>query len=280
VVSLPRISLPIPGLRRPAHDPQDAPTSLADVLRGTTLMRRLGENPNPAIVSCHGVQRTYEVGGEKVYALRGIDLELRRGDLVGLMGRSGSGKTTLLNLIGGLDRPTAGKVVIDGKSVGDLSDGQATELRRHKIGYCFQSFALLPVLSALENVELPMHIAGMNPRERRRRATELLDLVGLRRRMHHRPFELSGGEQQRTAIARALCNRPSLILADEPIAELDSVTGLQILKLFMRIRDVEDVTIVIATHDPTIHEVADRTYHIVDGRIARIETYDDAMVAV
>ncbi len=278
MVALP--SLPIPLLRRQKHDPQDAPTSLADVLAGVALRRRLGENPNPVIVSCQGVERVYKVGGDEVRALKGIDLELRRGDLVGLMGRSGSGKTTLLNLIGGLDRPTAGKVIIEGQSVGELSDAAATELRRHKIGYCFQSFALLPVLSALENVELPMHIAGMSPRERRRRAVELLDLVGLRRRMHHRPFELSGGVQQRTAIARALCNRPSLILADEPIAELDSVTGLQILKLFMHIRDVEDVTIVIATHDPTIHEVADRTYHIVDGRIARVETYEDAMVQV
>jgi putative ABC transport system ATP-binding protein len=196
------------------------------------------------------------------------------------MGPSGSGKSTLLNLIGGLDRPTAGTVWIDGQSVGELSDQQATDLRRHKIGYIFQSFALMPVLSALENVELPMHIAGVGAAQRRRRAVQLLELVGLGRRMHHRPFELSGGEQQRTAIARALANQPTLILADEPIAELDSVTGLQILKLFMRIRDVEDVTIVIATHDPTIHEVADRTYHIVDGRIARIETYDDATVQV
>ena len=232
------------------------------------------------LVEIRGLTKTYRRGGETIEVLHGIDLDIPRGDFVALMGPSGSGKTTLLNLIGGLDRPTAGRVWIDGQSVGELSDQQATELRRHRIGYIFQSFALLPVLSALENVELPMHIAGVSARQRRRRAMELLDLVGLARRMHHRPFELSGGEQQRTAIARSLVNRPSLILADEPIAELDSVTGLQVLKLLMRIRDVENVTIVIATHDATIHEVADRTYHIIDGRIARIETYEDATVQV
>jgi putative ABC transport system ATP-binding protein len=252
-----------------------------DPLAGARLVRRLGPNTNEVIVSCQAVERTYEIsGGEKVHALKGIDLDLRRGDLIGLMGRSGSGKTTLLNIIGGLDRPTAGDVVIDGHSVGALSDAEATELRRHKIGYIFQSFALLPVLSALENVELPMHIAAVPAGERHRRAIQLLELVGLGRRMHHRPFELSGGEQQRTAIARSLANRPSLILADEPIAELDSVTGLAILKLLMRVRDVENVTIVIATHDATIHEVADRTYHIKDGRIDRIETYEDATATV
>ena len=133
----------------------------------------------------------------------------------------------------------------------------------------------MPVLSALENVELPMHIAGVPVGERRRRAIELLEMVGLGRRMHHRPFELSGGEQQRTAIARALCNRPSLILADEPIAELDSITGLQILKLLMRVRDLENITVVIATHDATIHEVADRTYHLVDGRVDHIDHYEN-----
>jgi putative ABC transport system ATP-binding protein len=258
----------------------DAPTSIADLLAGARLMRRLGDNPNEVIVRCEAVERAYPVGNTEVKALKGVDLDLRRGDLIGLMGRSGSGKTTLLNLIGGLDRPTVGRVWIDGESIGELSDQRATEVRRGKIGYVFQSFALLPVLSALENVELPMHIAGVPRHERRRRAMDLLDLVGLTRRMHHRPFELSGGEQQRTAIARALVNRPKLILADEPIAELDSVTGLQILKLFMRIRDVENVTIVIATHDATIHEIADRTYHIVDGRIARIETYTDELVSV
>ncbi len=251
-----------------------------DPLLNTTLVRRLGENAGEVVLACEAVEREYEVGAERVRALRGVDLELRRGDLVGLMGRSGSGKTTLLNIIGGLDRPTRGEVTIEGRRIGAMSDDEVTALRRHRIGYIFQSFALLPVLSALENVELPMHIAGVGGSERRRRAEQLLTLVGLGRRMHHRPFELSGGEQQRTAIARALANRPSLILADEPIAELDSVTGLQILKLLMRVRDVENVTVVIATHDPTIHEVADRTYHIADGRVARVETYEEDQATV
>ncbi len=246
-----------------------------DAVTGQQLVRRLGPNTSPVIVECNKVEREYPLGGDVVYALKGVDIQLRRGDLVGLMGRSGSGKTTLLNLIGGLDRPTNGTVVIDGLNVGALSDQKATELRRHRIGYIFQSFALMPVLSALENVELPMHIAGVSVGERRRRAIELLGMVGLGRRMHHRPFELSGGEQQRTAIARALCNRPSLILADEPIAELDSITGLQILKLLMRVRDLENITVVIATHDATIHEVADRTYHLVDGRVDHIDHYLD-----
>jgi putative ABC transport system ATP-binding protein len=277
---MPSLTLPpfLSRFRRGASGPT-APEP--DPLAGARLERRLGPNNNEVIVACHGVERAYDIGGgEQVHALKGIDLELRRGDLVGLMGRSGSGKTTLLNIIGGLDKPTKGDVMIDGHNVGALSDAAATELRRHKIGYIFQSFALMPVLSALENVELPMHIAGVGIGERRRRAIQLLELVGLSRRMHHRPFELSGGEQQRTAIARALANRPSLILADEPIAELDSVTGLAILKLLMRVRDVQNITIVIATHDATIHEVADRTYHIKDGRIDRIETYEDAATAV
>jgi len=251
-----------------------------DPLLNTTLVRRLGQNEGEVVLACEDVEREYEIGAERIRALSGVDLELRRGDLVGLMGRSGSGKTTLLNIIGGLDRPTRGEVTIEGRRIGAMSDDEVTALRRYRIGYIFQSFALLPVLSALENVELPMHIAGVGGSERRRRAEQLLTLVGLGRRMHHRPFELSGGEQQRTAIARALANRPSLILADEPIAELDSVTGLQILKLLMRVRDVENVTVVIATHDPTIHEVSDRTYHIADGRVARVETYEEDQATV
>ena len=268
----------LPGfLSRFSKKPAGAPiVSEPDAVTGHKLVRRLGPNTSPIIVECKNVVREYPLGGDTVYALKGVDLELRRGDLVGLMGRSGSGKTTLLNLVGGLDRPTRGTVMIDGQNVGALSDQKATELRRHRIGYIFQSFALMPVLSALENVELPMHIAGVSVGERRRRAIELLEMVGLGRRMHHRPFELSGGEQQRTAIARALCNRPSLILADEPIAELDSITGLQILKLLMRVRDLENITVVIATHDATIHEVADRTYQLVDGRVDHIDHYGDA----
>ncbi len=225
------------------------------------------------LVRVVGVERVYPLGREQVVALRGINLSVRAGQLVGLMGRSGSGKTTLLNIIGGLDKPTGGTVFVRGHDLSRLSDSALTALRRATIGYVFQSFALIPVLSALENVELPMHIAGIGRRDRHRRAVELLQLVGLGRRMHHRPFELSGGEQQRVAIARALANRPSLILADEPTGELDSTTGLQIMTLFRYIVTNEpEVAVIIATHDPTITQIAHLTYEISDGVINRLET--------
>ena len=223
------------------------------------------------IVRVENVQRIYRLGHEEVAALKGINFAVRSGQMVGLMGRSGSGKTTLINMIGGLDKPTHGHIFIKGKDVSQMSDAQLTGLRRSTIGYVFQSFALIPVLSAFENVELSMHIAGLGRAERQKRATELLQLVGLGRRMHHRPFELSGGEQQRVAIARALGNSPSLILADEPTGELDSVTGFQIMTLFRYIATNEGVAIIVATHDPTITQIAHETYEISDGVINRLE---------
>lgn len=224
------------------------------------------------IVRVVDVRRVYPLGHEEVAALKGIHLSVSTGQMVGLMGRSGSGKTTLLNIIGGLDKPTSGKVYIKGRDITQLPDGELTALRRQLIGYVFQSFALIPVLSAVENVELPMHIAGISRSERYRRASELLQLVGLGKRMGHRPFELSGGEQQRVAIARALSNRPSLILADEPTGELDSTTGLQIMSLFRYIATTENVAVVIVTHDPTITQIAHLTYEISDGVINQIST--------
>jgi putative ABC transport system ATP-binding protein len=246
-----------PGMRSPGFAPEVAATTAPPF--------------GPEVVRVVGVERVYPLGHERVYALRGINVSARAGELVGLMGRSGSGKTTLLNIIGGLDKPSGGTVLIKGQDISRLSDGQLTALRRSTIGYVFQSFALLPVLSAIENVELPMHIAGLGRNERRNRAIELLRLVGLGRRMHHRPFEHSGGEQQRVAIARALANRPSLLLADEPTGELDSTTGLQIMGLFRYIVTSEpDVAVVIATHDPTITQIAHVTYEISDGLINRL----------
>lgn len=224
------------------------------------------------IVRVVDVKRVYPLGHDNVIALKDINLSVSTGQLVGLMGRSGSGKTTLLNIIGGLDKATTGTVYIKGQDVTKLSDSDLTALRRKQIGYVFQSFALIPVLSALENVELPMHIAGLSRSERHRRATELLQLVGLGKRLHHRPFELSGGEQQRVAIARALSNRPSLILADEPTGELDSTTGLQIMSLFRYIASSENVAVIIVTHDPTIIQIAHLTYEISDGVINRLAT--------
>ena len=221
------------------------------------------------IAVCQNVSRVYRVGSEDIYACRDVSCEIPLGRLVALRGRSGSGKTTLLNILSGLDKPTSGKTWIRGHETTRMSDRELTELRRHFIGFIFQSFALLPVLSAFENVELPLRIAGVGARERTRRTTELLELVGLGRRLHHRPFELSGGEQERVAIARALANEPGLIVADEPTGELDSVTGLQIMLLFRRIVQERDVTIIMATHDPTISEIADETLIMSDGRMSR-----------
>ena len=223
--------------------------------------------PDDVIVRVVGVERIYRSGNESVHALRGVNLDVQRGRMVALMGRSGSGKTTLLNIIGGLDQPDGGDIFIEGMNLKQLSEKELTLLRRMRIGFVFQSFALIPVLSAFENVELPMHIAGIARRERQSRARELLELVGLAKRIHHRPFELSGGEQQRVAIARALANRPAIMLADEPTGELDSVTGLQIFKLFYRIATVEGVTVVLVSHDQTAAEVAMDTYDLIDGQL-------------
>jgi ABC-type lipoprotein export system ATPase subunit len=221
------------------------------------------------VVRVAGVQRTYRLGASAVHALKGVDLEVIRGTMVALMGRSGSGKTTLLNLLGGLDMPDGGDIWLTGQHINKMSDDAVTKFRRMRVGFVFQSFALLPVLSAFENVELPMHIAGTSRRERHRRTRELLDMVGLVKRMHHRPFELSGGEQQRVAIARALANRPAILLADEPTGELDSVNGLAILRLFHLIAAEGGVTVILATHDSTAAEVADVTYDLVDGVLTR-----------
>ena len=224
------------------------------------------------VVRVTGVSRTFPTsGGTKVHALRSVDLTIEQGQMVALKGRSGSGKTTLLNLIGGLDQPTTGRIFFFDREISRMPDGELTRLRRHQIGFVFQSFALLPILSAWENVELPMRIAGMPAKERARRAAELLELVGLTKRAKHRAFELSGGEQQRTAIARALTNRPALILADEPTGELDSHTGLAIMRLFRRVIETEGVTVCLTTHDPIIMEIADVTYQIVDGQLSRAE---------
>lgn len=220
------------------------------------------------IVVCQNVSRIYHVAGGELYACRDVSCEIPAGKLIALRGRSGSGKTTLLNIMSGLDRPSRGTATILGKETTRMSDRQLTQLRRHFIGFIFQAFALIPVLSAYENVELPLRLAGVPARQRTRRATELLELVGLSKRMHHRPFELSGGEQGRVAIARALANAPGLIVADEPTGELDSVTGLQIMMLFRRIVQEQGVTIIMATHDPTISEIADETLIMSDGRMS------------
>jgi len=219
-------------------------------------------------VSVSRISRSYTVGGEHVQALRDVSLSISRGAFVALMGRSGSGKTTLLNMIGGLDRPNEGRIALFDQELGSLSQEQLTVLRREQIGFVFQSFALLPILSAWENVELPLRIAGVRSgRERRARAEAALALVGLERWATHRPAEMSGGQQQRVAIARALVARPQLLLADEPTGELDSTTGQAILGLLREISRSEGVTLVIATHDRSVVAIADRVYEMRDGRI-------------
>ena len=250
-----------------------APPAAAPAAASRKRKGKLDLTQRPAVgeplVVCEDVSRTYHVGGEDVFAVRDVSCVIPAGRLVALRGRSGSGKTTLLNIISGLDKPTRGRASVLGHETTRMHDRELTELRRHFIGFIFQTFALLPVLSAFENVELPLRIAGVGARERTRRTTELLELVGLGSRMHHRPFELSGGEQERVAIARALANEPGLIVADEPTGELDSVTGLQIMMLFRRIVQERGVTIIMATHDPTISEIADETLIMSDGRMSR-----------
>ena len=214
------------------------------------------------------VTRAYTVNNEQVLALRGVSLTVEEGAFVALMGRSGSGKTTLLNMIGGLDQPSSGEVALYGQVLNGMNQEQLTLLRREKIGFIFQSFALLPILSAWENVEMPLRIAGVRSRrERRQRAEAALALVGLERWATHRPAEMSGGQQQRVAIARALVSRPRLLLADEPTGELDSTTGRNLLTLLRSIVRTEGVTLIMATHDRTIFDFVDVVYQLRDGQL-------------
>ncbi len=228
---------------------------------------------NEALIRVENVSRSFEVGGQTIHALQDVTFEVNQGEFLAVIGRSGSGKTTLLNIMSGLDRPSSGHVHIGGQDVAAMSDAELTELRRHKLGFVFQSFGLLPLLSAYENVEIALRIAGASIRERGRRANELLETVGLTRRAHHRPYELSGGEQQRVAIARALANRPSLILADEPTGELDSTTANQIFDLLQEVIAREGVTIITTTHDRLVMEKAQRVIELADGVLQTGPTY-------
>jgi ABC-type lipoprotein export system ATPase subunit len=221
------------------------------------------------IIKVENVTRVYPVGTTQVTALRGVTLEVPKGVLGALKGRSGSGKTTLLNMIGGLDQPTSGDVILFGKSVAGLSRDELTEVRRHHIGFVFQSFAIMPTFSAVENVELMLRIAGFQ-RDRRKLAMRALEIVGLGPWANHRPWELSGGQQQRVAIARALSTHPDLILADEPTGELDSGTGRQIMALFRYIVVKEGITILMATHDPMVEEYAHIIYEMGDGEVRAV----------
>jgi putative ABC transport system ATP-binding protein len=242
---------------------RDATATMAEDLREAP--KEAGGRYSGRLVRTIDLARDYASGGGVVHALRGIDLEVRRGEFVALKGRSGSGKTTLLNLIGGLDRPTRGTVLVDGRSVSEMSEDELVQLRRHTVSYVFQAFGLLPILTAAENVEIPLRLVGADPGERDERVRYLLDVVGLGDRARHRPHELSGGEQQRVSIARALANQPQLLLADEPTGQLDSTTGRQIMLLLESVVRHEGVTAIAATHDPLIIDVADRVVEIRDG---------------
>jgi len=227
----------------------------------------MNENHLSPLVQVENVTRIYRVDGQEVHALRGVTLEIPRGVLAALKGRSGSGKTTLLNLIGGLDRPTSGKVTFAGQSLEKMSDRALTLLRRRQMGFVFQSFALMPTYSAFENVEFMLRLAGLRRKERIERSRRCLKVVGLAKWITHRPDEMSGGQQQRVAIARALANHPTLILADEPTGELDTATTRQILALFRHLVEREGVTILTTTHDPIIDEYADVIYMLQDGQL-------------
>jgi putative ABC transport system ATP-binding protein len=222
---------------------------------------------NEPMIRAVGVTRTFGQGSAAVQALKGANLSIQPGRLVALRGRSGSGKTTLLNILGALDRPTEGAVYFLGEELGGLSEKKRDELRRNKIGLIFQSFALVPIMSAFENVEFGLRIAGVPAHLHRERVQDVLSFVGLGERMKHRPFEMSGGEQQRVAIARAIAHRPPLLLADEPTAELDSRMGLQVMKVFKELVRQEGMTIIMTTHDPAIMEIVDHVYALEDGRI-------------
>ncbi|MER7732949.1 ABC transporter ATP-binding protein [Streptomyces erythrochromogenes] len=226
--------------------------------------RKAGGTP---IVVVDDVRHSFGSGAQAVHALRGVSFEVRRGELTALKGRSGSGKTTLLNLVGGLDTPTSGRISVDGTDLAALGEPDLLALRRDRIGFVFQSFGLIPVLTAAENVGVPMRLRRVPAREREERARTLLALVGLADHAEQRPGELSGGQQQRVAVARALANDPDLIIADEPTGQLDSETGRSIMELLRAVVRSESVTVLVATHDPNLIELADRVVELRDGHL-------------
>ncbi len=228
-----------------------------------------GDTPLPdIIILTHKLARDYELGAEVVHALRDVDLQIRRNEFTAIMGPSGSGKSTLMNLLGCLDTPTGGEYWLNSQKVSELNDDELARIRNKEIGFVFQTFNLLPRATALHNVELPLIYAGMSAKERRERAAQALERVGLGDRMHHKPNELSGGQRQRVAIARALVNDPSILLADEPTGNLDSATSSEIMQVFEQLH-AQGQTILLITHEHDIAAHADRQIHLLDGRIER-----------
>lgn len=235
----------------------------------------MAESTHHTIVRTRDVKKIYYLGKVPVHALRGVDLEVLAGEYISIMGPSGSGKSTLFNMIGGLDKPTSGRVFIDEVDIAQLDAYELAWLRCRKIGYIFQTFNIIPVMTALENVTLPMIFAGMSTDEARDKGVSLLEKVGLGDRIMHKPYELSGGQQQRVAIARAMANDPALILADEPTGNLDLKTGREIIDLLKHMNETASVTIISATHDHKMLSASDRVVWLSDGQIERIERRED-----
>ncbi|OGF45255.1 MAG: ABC transporter [Candidatus Firestonebacteria bacterium RIFOXYC2_FULL_39_67] len=233
-----------------------------------------------SVVRAKNVEKVFKMGNMEVQALRGISLEIQKGEYISIMGPSGSGKSTLFNMIGGLDKPTQGRIFIDEVDVAQLDAYELAWLRCRKIGYIFQTFNLIPVMTAAENVMLPMVFAGLTHDEALEKSSELLAIVGLEGRMGHKPSELSGGQQQRVAIARALANDPSIILADEPTGNLDLRTGKDIIELLKSLNKKKQVTIISATHDLKMLDVSDRIFWIRDGQVEKVEERSDIKLEV
>src|SRR5215472_2971616 len=249
------------------HDPAGRPAGASSSAVADSPAGALATDPSPELVQVHDVVRTFGSGSTAVHALRGVSCSLLRGQLTALIGRSGSGKTTLLNIIGGLDRPTSGTVVVQGRDVTAMTERERMMLRRETVTFIFQSFGLIPILSAAENIGIPLRIAGTTARERERRVREMLAIVGLADHARQRPNELSGGQQQRVAIARALAGSQQLLIADEPTGQLDSQTGRQIMRLLRTVMRSEGITALVATHDPDLIELADSALHLEDGQL-------------
>lgn len=231
------------------------------------------------VIEARNLERTYQLGEVAVHALRGVSFQVQRGELLTVMGPSGSGKSTLMNLIGALDRPDAGTYLLDGENVGDLDDDRLAHIRNSKIGFVFQTFNLLSRTTALANCELPLIYSGVPLGERRQRAQRALEDVGLGDRLQHKPNELSGGQQQRVAVARALVNQPSIILADEPTGNLDTESGIEVMRIIQELNREQGITVLLVTHDPFIARHTQRVIRIQDGRIIGDETVEQPLVA-
>ncbi|MCC7191948.1 MAG: ABC transporter ATP-binding protein [Phycisphaeraceae bacterium] len=246
----------------------------------TSTTTKASDIARDVVVRTLGVKKVYRMADQETHALRGVDLDIYRGEYMAIMGPSGSGKSTLFNMVGGLDKPSEGMVFIDEVDVAALDSYELAWMRCRKIGYIFQSFNLLPTLTALENVTMPMVFANVDPDDARERGYQLLQKVGLGERWSHRPGKMSGGQQQRVAVARALANNPAIVLADEPTANLDLKTGAEIIAMLKRLSHEMGVTVISATHDHKMLDICDRVVWIRDGRIERIEKREDLNIQV